>query len=650
MYKIEIKKSQILDKDGNPITIICDNGKAIYRPGTNPDVSWYDITSDVESKDKIDIIFDSLEKNGIAKVTDLVVLNAGFNIIKDWIYCSPCSHLNSFDVRLTHDKCKVELDNFLIKADNLTFCEDDGCKITVSLRAENKAYRCLCSTTMYDNHQNWFNGENTANAKEFPAFQVALEKDGAGAKLGVQLFYQSFPTLALVNGIVDLFNDRGIDILNTSKTVLESLGLDNFAVAPPIWELIDNIAAKCGLGTDTFFHVFPYSLDCWLEAPGGKYHKPTDNDNTVAENCWFFQDNISYRTPKEFFDILAKRYNAEWKIEGGKIVFKKLTDTIDDPPIIDFEETAEDICYEFSGESKPACYRLEYATEDCASSQINGLYSNLAKWDKDNENQLLEGIETESLEVAATGFVRDGTTSDYMRLAMRQGLASAFTMVIQLSLTIAALLAPPFLATPSSIALVISTLAWATVLIAKYKSARKEFTEWESQFTGVIRICNQDNINVPRIIRWNGVRPKSARVLFKDNPAPRTDCNTIPYKGKHSVNADDGNPSNNLNNTGRYRAFNYAHYFDQDFQNNAYDEHEPTKNPNNNYEGNQLVNFKACQDCNDLTLLGVFKGQTVALGKYVRIKTDECFGNRVKITKIRLFEGYTYITGKIFRR
>lgn len=647
MYKVEIRKAQIKNSQGDNVIIICQNGVATYQPGTIANNQFEDVTADVVNPNSIEICYDLNEKRGRGRANEFVVTGDTFTKLRDTLYCSPCGHLEAFEVRIKDLSCKRELGTFLIKADNLQYCDDMGCELKVTLTILDEIYRCLDTTSMYDNHQGWFDGENTPSAETFPTFKVALQKDGAGAEVGVELFYLSFPLTAAANTILNSFGNAGIDVLDSNKTLRESLGFGNYATAPEIYRLFDNIAARCGITADTIFHTSPYNRDCWLEAPGGRYHKDDNNEN-VSDNQYFFQENTAFRTPLEWFEILELRYNGYWYIENNVLKFD-LNKDISTQSLLDVSEDATDICYDITGEVKPGAYRLEYAVEDCASSNINKLYSNTADWDKGNNNQNLQGVERVSLGIASTGFVRDGTAADYTRLAMRQGLGAAFMMLLQLVLTLASLIAG--LIIPGAVIAITASIAlWTASLIKIYRDARRDHTNFFSSWTGAIRICNQDNISIPRIIRWDGVSKECAMAVRTLYPAPRQDCNSKGYNIVHSVNADAGNSSNNANNSGSYYAFNYPHYFDQNFTNNAYDEHEPTKNPNNNFEGNQSVSFAMCNDCDYLQALGVFNGQRPKLNSFVTIKNEECFGNKLRIKKIRLYQGYTYITGKIFRR
>lgn len=642
-YRITIQKHQI-QLDGVNKVIQCINGVASYVNGSNADTTIYDISSDVANLNDIEFSWDIENQEGDGVFGDITVSGDSFFIIREWLYCTPCSNLQSFDVVIEDTECGLIYDNYYMKADALKYCMEDECTISLTIREENDIYKQLDTTTIFDNTFGWFDG---VSIMQYPCFPVAIENQAAGSKLGINLLWQSMPYVAIVNASVSLIlTPLGItflDVLDSTDSAEEALGLNNYAPAPQLRVIALNLCNICGLTLDSFLTEVEFFNDCWLETQGAKYH----NDNSVngqSDNTWFFAVNGSLMAGSEWLDIVCSFYNASWWIEGTtlKMVLNKDLDT----NVIDFTSESQNICYEYNGIKKKALYKFQYASDEGASGEINPLYSGYANWD--SGNPMLEGVETNQSRIASTGFLRDGTVRDYTRLAVRGALTTALIQLFNLALVVASLIAGIVTAT-GAVALSAILVIWVYILFAKYINIRNKYTTFNSKYTGIVRIKNSNAIKVPRILRWDGVDTKFAKVVAINNPIPRSPYNSTSFKTKYSLNADDGNPSSN-NGSNSYRAFNYPLYFDQQFQSNLYDLHEPTINHNNNADSNQTVTFLLCKTCDILTKLGLEETQYKILNKLVQIKNTSCFGNKVRIKAINLKGNIITITGNLFRK
>lgn len=670
MYRIEIRKHQIKNKNGDNVTIGCYGTSAEYLLGNNADTSWYDITGTVSNLNDIEFIWDVDEDEGNGKSISLVISGVNeYNLIRDWLYCSPCGALQSFDCRITDLQCGVTYDNYFIKGDNGKFCNDELCTIEIDLRHENEIKKCLNTISIWDNDSGWLTTDvNAPSYRDFPAFAIAFDTDSGGAEFGTYMVWQSFPLVAyasaisslFVNAINDVFNASisYSQILDTTETFEKIFGLDRFAVGIPLAEIMDNIASRCGLSHSSFLQTDPFSRDCWLEASQGYFHEEKDgsnisglsNNNTSSAN-WGYYWNYQIRTPYEFFDIIEKHYNCEVWVENG-ILHAELNKDRVDTEVLDLSGESVKICTEFSGEKNKAKYALKYAIDDGASGEINPLYSGVAEWGNSNgewvENPLLDGVETINHEIASTGFVRDGLTEDFLRKGIKRGLTTALLTLLNLVIAAVGLLAGVVSAAGGA-ALIALGVVWVVVLMAKYTSLLAKYADFDSDYTGIIRIKNQNTITVPRILRWDGQNMNYAKVVYMDNPMPRLPYNSKPYKEVYVLNKDLNN--NSLNNgVNNYRAFNYPHYFDQLFKDNLYDLHEPTKNPNRGYISNMIVTLTFCKTCLILSKLGLSKAWAKGLNNIVKYKNDTCFGNRVKVKTIQLKGGIITLTGKLYRK
>jgi hypothetical protein len=308
----------------------------------------------------------------------------------------------------------------------------------------------------------------------------------------------------------------------------------------------------------------------------------------------------------------------------------------------------------FNGQKKPKLFTFRYQTDDGASNEVNVLYYGSVNFDKNNNNLMLEGNKKFESKFASTGFVRDGMHKDYITDSIIDARNQALLFM-----------GLAFIATAQSIiGIIVGVGVTGTQLIV----LRKLIDEWitrfgrftgstASKYTGAVRLKMVDTVNVPRILDWDGVNMRRAKVSYVENPTPNPKYNDQPklyksyypgllkkYKGFDLAfnYAPDGGPN--------YRAFNYSEYFEPYFENNLFQYHEATINANMNIETNQSVKWKSCASANLKNKFGLYEGQICKVGKIIKVYAFGNYSGYARVTSIELVNDELLFTGKLLRR
>src|SRR4026207_1510195 len=260
--RIYFRRRQIVDETGN-VVIQCNlDNTAEYVPGT-VDQTWVEMTGFTEGLDKLTLDWDKVNSGTSGETTEtnqggsnydkgislsLTFYDDAFEFIRDWLDTTPCSTLNSIEVKITDFLCKDEnlvprnYRTFEIKADNLTYAPFAApCEYEVKLREADPTWHCIHKTFIWDNWQNWF---IDGSAKSHPCFLTGIESRPrllSSVRMGLSIFGHTVP---IVSAIFNEDNDYARRINN----------VDNFVDAPLIRDFISNVTDKCGLTVDTIFH------------------------------------------------------------------------------------------------------------------------------------------------------------------------------------------------------------------------------------------------------------------------------------------------------------------------------------------------------------------------------------------------------------
>lgn len=660
---IEFRKHQIigsLDPEdstadfGNVVVVCNPDGTAQYVPG-DVDQTWTDVTDLTSGLDKLDITWDYVNTNSADESTDinqagsnydkgvsaeLTFNDEAFQYIYDWLLLNRCGVLNAIDVRITDKLCRRNYRIFELKTDNLTYRPfDEPCQITVALRESDPVWHCVHKTFIWDNWQDWF---KDGSAKQHPCFLTAVEPRPrlvSSARMGFSIFGQTIPLISTI------FNEND----NIFRRVL---GVDNFVDAPLVRDIITNACGKCGLTYDTIFHdpTSPYFNLTLYNPCSGAWHK-NDNDSVTSPALWFHLDNRWDITLAEFLDKLKKLYRAEWYVTpNNQLVFKNKAAFLAVAPIYDFttgDAPVWELEYSFSGTKKPAYGKYQYTIDpsDLATQEITPLYNDVVDYDGPANNQMLEGSYTDSLEFAATGFVRDGKSQgDYMRDLINDGETVAYAIIILLVVVIASLLAG-VLSAGAAAALAAFLGAWVLLIGAKASDLRDLFAE--DVYTGAVRIT-ADQVATPRLLLWDGISLNRAKVV-------RVSPGAIVPNTYYNPSGSSYTTLNTFQYTpvGGLFIFNYPMYFDSLFTGNLYDRFlDELDNPLKSLDTNQSFDFYTDLCCDMLDILGAWQDDFVKIGYQVKLETRAGYDvyGRIEHLEITYDDNRIHIKGTVYNK
>jgi hypothetical protein len=559
--KLEIREHQIKNANNVNVVIECNTNVATYVTGNVLDNNWHDISNDIGNLNQLELEWSRKTENiGQEKGTSfqIQIIGASYTKIFNTLFNTPCGVLNSFDVRITDLLCGVVFNLFEIKADNIEYCEGDGCILTLRLREQNLQQLCFSRTYIYDDWQKWFNSDATST-KQHPYFMVCVDYGKKAFQLGIDLLFL-----------------RGWQIAR------KRLGMDNYTAAPYIRDIILNATMKCGLQLETIFDAgLEAANDCLLWNYNGVYQKNNTTYNSPTNAFDYNTRGGNLILLPEFLDWICELYNAEWFIRNGKLTIRYATDVLNQNSFLDLSsidnELIESICYSYDLTKKNHTKAYEYQIDpsDKASQQINYLYNDIVNFDPDNNNQMLEGEQTKQFKFASTGFVRDETRDDYIE----EAISSAYDFSLALSFIFPiGMLFQPFRQ-------------------AVYRRWQRKLIYDETfQFTGCVRLEGDGSMAMPRIIR------KTPQSDIFEPRVIQTSVNAIqpyPYYNKGLK------PYSILNDITK-NVWNYPLYFESKFKGNLFDlHHELIDNPLFVNFGNKKITVKLALCCEFLKKLGL---------------------------------------------
>lgn len=240
---------------------------------------------------------------------------------------------------------------------------------------------------------------------------------------------------------------------------LESGGCGREHPAPLIRDYITNVCSKCDVyvGPDTapvFFadrytietyedwkekrgpqeHDNPYVSACYFNGVADKGIRRYDNLNifsgaTKNLTDWWLPGNAPLLTLNEFLDKLKPVFNAEWRVENGKLYFQRKDYWLENEYVFDFSKGGKDepllltgICYEWDEAKSPVYAKGIYnsdAADVCGNNAQNHM-NGYASFGNIDENPTLDGVMDKTAQFGATKFRLDGASTDYLYDAMQQ--------------------------------------------------------------------------------------------------------------------------------------------------------------------------------------------------------------------------------------
>jgi hypothetical protein len=598
-----------------PYVVSCDvDNIASYPDGIVLRGAWEDMTEWTEGLDKLKLNWHATggESEGAGNdlgsnyqkgiSAELKFTGPAFEFIYEWLMTSPCQVLNAVDVLITDVDCGRAFRVFEIKADNIKYAPfDEQCIVTMVLRERDDNIHVFQKTIIEDDWQQWFNSDGTG-VKDHPSFMFVVEKRP-------KFFLSVLVALGYVIGILS----GGVALLfeGFKEWLRKLIGVCYFSPSPLIRTYIENICMKYGFTWNTMFDAGnPYENVC-LFFPTQKDHHNFDGFD--ADTNLFDWDNRTGLAFSLFLDKLKKVFNAEWYITpNNKLVFQPKSYFNNLSPIYDFTQPGAyplyNFFYEFNGNKKPAYgdYQYKIDPQDACSNDLKWRYNSIVDYDGLIDNPMLEGHVTKDFDYACTSFMYDGATEDFLEAAIKLGrIVASVTVVLFISYLIAAFLA--------GVLTVGGAIALDVALFGGYALINGWFNDFfgNEKLRGAVRVAS-NNINIPRLLLWNGDSMTRAKVISVISPeqVPYYNFEGTDYYTQHpAFDADPGYFGSSV-----VDIYNYPMFIDEKFSLNLYDRFHELDNPNKNPEINQDWEGDVDFCCPLGDLLGIWEGDYIKIG------------------------------------
>jgi hypothetical protein len=658
---------------GDPST-----GEAKYLPGDvdnitpfmliEPVDTWYDFSNYVEDTEGSTFTWDKINQGdsknsetsksgsnydkGIS--ANLFLFDKAFQFVYNWLVLFDYQIVNCVEVKIVDLIARAKNPDpagnyriFEIKNDNLDYAPvDEPCQFHVKLREQDMIWHCIHKTIIHDDWQKWFNEDGTS-VKEHPTFLTCIEPRPRlvqSARMALMMFFHGIPLTVIVDWITGAPTPR--------EDARRIMNANRFIEAPFIYTLIQNVALRCNMTTDTIFDQGrEWEKLCLFFPRSGEMHESED-DAIVAPAQTFHWGNRWDIAIPDLFDKLKVLFAAEWYVTPqNKIVFAYLKDLLKLDPIYDFtlpdSVAIYNLRYSFNGDKKPAYgqYRYQVDPIDEASQELQPLYSDTIGFDQAN-NPMLEGDLSKNFDFAPTGFVRDGRAKDYMKVLINDGKYGALILVGIIAIVAAAVILSNISIVTIPLSFAIAAFIFTTAAsIAKMADRFTDDFVNNDTYTGAVRLTAEQT-TVARLLLWDGVQDDRAKVVRRTGlPVvyPYYNRLNVPYNVRNKIDKD--NPGQLI--------FNYPMYFDGFYYDNMFSKyHDVIDNPLKSRESHQTVKFDVdlCEDM--LNLFGVFQNQYAQIGKIVKLEERDNYDVFTKITNILVdYPGNSIrITGQVIRR
>ncbi len=322
----------------------------------------------------------------------------GYDLLKAWLVDDVSASLNSVEVSIQDTECGW-YKGYIIKTEDLTWCEDQVCTFSVTLKQQDELLDCMKKTLITDNWQGWFN-KVPDGGKKHPRFSYCNEVRPNGtlvmewyiltSVVGVQITMMLLaavtinPFIFAVNGIINTINliiqfinslGASISQINTIPYVtldgffdgvatiyIESSGCGREHPAPLIRDYIANVCEKCKIVVDEdsapiFFKEKQLKIDpsgrpsmqvdnphynaCYLSAPVSaglrRFRRASIFSGFQdANNEYWIPDNGPLLYLDMFLDNIKGIYNADWRLVNGVLHIQRKDWYLDEKPVYDF--------------------------------------------------------------------------------------------------------------------------------------------------------------------------------------------------------------------------------------------------------------------------------------------------------------------------
>ncbi len=657
--RIAFRKKQLYFQNdiSHPIIIECDiDGNPIYVDGTIADNNFIDMTAFTEGLEKLNLTWDGLDTNSQSSQSSqseganngssdigsnynegitlqLRFTGPAFQFIYDWMMTTVCQILNSIEVRVTDVDCNRDFRLFEIKLDNITYRPfDEPCIVETSLVERDDVIQSFQTSIIEDNWQGWFNTDGTS-AKDHPAFMYVVEKKPNF--ILVALVVVIYLAGILSTGILLAF-DSG------REWIRKTLGVCYFCPSPLIRTYIENICAKFGYTFDTIFDDLPGNpyRNCCIFYPVTK--SESNFSSFDATNNKFYWDNRIGIAFNVFLDQLKLLFNAEWYCTPEKkLVFKPKSYFENLAPLYDFTAPGAYKLYNyitsFNGNKKPAYGQYQYATDpqDSCCDDLKWRYNTIADFTNQVFNPMLEGNISKNFNFSKTAFMVDYSATDFLKDAITLGRVIALGAIL-VGLGELFTIADPFT--------VVAVIALLTVGYTVTNAYVNDFFD-NAIINGAVR-TSYNNINIPRVLLWDGESMTRAKVVSASSPAQNPLYNSAgtDYEVQHPT--IDGSPFP----TGS-PIYNYPMYFDEQFTENMFDRFHEIDNPLHSPIINQTWDADIDLCCSVGDTFGFWDGDFIKIGAVVVLENRNGRLIKGRITDIKpdYEKGTVHLKGSILK-
>lgn len=646
--KYYLRHYQHKDQDGNPIRYVGPNPQSlVVEPGLVDEPNYREFTQDVEDGSKITLSWKLKDREGQGDggsgvergaSGSLTFVNKAYLFVFEHLNDSVSAALNAVQVKIEDTECGF-FDEWVLKADGMTHCDTDVCRLEMNLRQMDAQFDCLQKTLINDNWQHWF--DNTG--KQHPRFAYCNEFRPAFvltvlymvlAVLGfiVQvIWFILYPIIVILAVVVNII----IGIIRTFSKLLGGnppdyidIGdiptpgevkefISDIAVrltgcgrefpAPLVRDYISNVCGKCGIRVDQY--TAPVLFD-----PASEYYNLTYATQEVKRGVWednghtfFIDDNSPLLTGDMLLDKLKPVFNAEWRVVSGTLYFGRKDGFVSTDWVYDFEgvdrvKIIEGVCFTWNMVKKPAYFRAGYTSDatDMIANDAKRRYNDLVECNNP-PNPLLEGEGNKvTTDFSPVRFRGDGIYKDYIEEAFEP----------------------------------LNVIQFVLPIIIPVKAQIRNRLK---QYRGVVLTQGWTWLNTKLII-WDGKDMRRARALapyeYGGSMPPVNPLYNPTGQTYHQVHPDDEQYDDF--NEARMRLVNYPMFFEAKFTGNLWDRFHQIDDPRFNPPLNKSFELKIALCCEDLTRLGLNNGpENVAVGRRVKINGGQFYKDG-KITEIEL--------------
>lgn len=641
--KIEIRKHQHKDKNGNNVIVDCSSGTAKYISGT-ADPNWYDVTADVGNLYEFQLSENiagtdtsSTSKRRQSSVSSQIILTGdAYNFVIDWLTATKCSFLNYIDVRITDTVYNYIFKLYELKPDNIELCDNDGCQLTVPLKEADELKSVLEKISIHDDWQGWFGGQQ----KDFPTIQVFRHfiAYAKAVNLAGWAIMKALDTLSLFS-IGTILNAMNVDIDELKNDVY---GFGYFLPCPYVRDILQNAMGKIGYTINTPFDVGQeFENDAYCFSKG--YYHYINSDTPTSPSQKFIYENREIQQVSSFLDNICELYNCVWQINGTVLYITKIENANLETPLFELlDSQIVSKCKNFSFEKNKAGASYKYQSDgtETGSSETNTYYNDRVDFDKETNNALLSGTFNKDFKFASMSFWGDSFGEDIGRQIYSSALMQTAMIAVTLGLIALSFVtgggaaAATVLGAPASAGFIASSLIIiaATGVITGFAVStlnqldnNSNFGYGNSHFRGSLKVLGGGAMSVPRIIRFNPSSPDNNKKVIETPVAsiiinPKYNLNNVAWQNQWSNNYEVP-PT----------AFNFPLVFDANYFGTMYDRHEKTDSSFFLEQSNEIIRVQVAL-CDDLlTKTGINNDNDTITGRNIIYN-----GTKYKVLKVEI--------------